>query len=243
MKIKESTHVGMIREINEDSILTLKSKDYCLLIIADGMGGHTGGEIASSTAVNSIKEFIEKGFETYKDKEELIRESILDANKKIYKSALNSPDLKGMGTTITMALIIGENVYIGHVGDSRAYILKGEVLAQITEDHSYINELLKKGAITEEEAKVHPMKNLITRAVGTDKYIVIDTYKDYILEEDTLIMCSDGLTRHVSDEEIQKVIKEKGLETNFLVELANARGGADNISVIVARKEDNNGEL
>lgn len=238
MRIKKGTHVGRTREVNEDSILTFQTNEYSLLIVADGMGGHQGGEVASSIAVNSIKEFIKENFLEYEDKEELIRDSIILANKTIYEKALNNSELSGMGTTVTLSLIIKDNLYIGHVGDSRAYIIKGEVLSQITEDHSYINELLKKGAITEEEAKIHPMKNLITRAVGTDKYIVIDTYKDYIVESDTLVVCSDGLTRHVEDDEILNIIKEKGLDVTALIDLTNARGGKDNISVILARKEE-----
>lgn len=240
MKIKASTHVGMVREINEDSILTFETKEYTVLIVADGMGGHLGGEVASSIAVNSIKEFIEGNFLNFNDKEELIREAIILANKNIYEKASDNPSLLGMGTTVTLSLIDRDDLYIGHVGDSRAYIMRGEVLSQITEDHSYINELLKKGAISEGEASVHPMKNLITRAVGTDKYVAIDTYKDYIIGNDTLIMCSDGLTRHLSDDEILEVMKNETLEVDFLINLANSRGGKDNISVILARKEDQN---
>lgn len=240
MKVKKITHKGMVREVNEDSILTFITDDYYLLIVADGMGGHIGGEIASSIAVKSIKEYVEDNFYKYTDNEEIIREAILLANKNIYEKSLSNSDLNGMGTTITVSLIINDAIYIGHVGDSRAYLLRGEVLNQITEDHSYINELLKKGAITKEEAEIHPMKNLITRAVGTDKYIVIDTYKDYLQNKDVLIMCSDGLTRHVTDDEILTIIKTNDNEVEYLVNLANARGGKDNISIIVARKEEQN---
>ncbi|KMT21455.1 Stp1/IreP family PP2C-type Ser/Thr phosphatase [Clostridium cylindrosporum] len=238
MIVKEITHVGMVRDINEDSILTFKNDEFYLLIVADGMGGHSGGEIASEIAVTSIKDFIENSFSVYPNKEELIREAILLANKRIYEKSLNDSDLKGMGTTITISLILKNDVYIGHVGDSRAYLLKGEIMHQITEDHSYINELLKKGAITEEEAKVHPMKNIITRAVGTDRYIVIDTYEGSLNKGDTLIMCSDGLTRHVTDNEILEIVKSEDNQVESLLNLANARGGKDNISIIVARKED-----
>lgn len=238
MEIKEITHIGMVRDINEDSILTLKANDYYLLIVADGMGGHSGGEIASSIAVNSIKDFIKDKFIRYTNKEELIRDSILYANKNIYEKSLSDSLLNGMGTTITLSLIIKDNIYIGHVGDSRAYLIREEKLSQITEDHSYINELLKKGAITKEEAKIHPMKNLITRAVGTDKYIVIDTYEEHLLGRDTLIICSDGLTRHVNDKEILKIVKSENNQVECLLNLANARGGKDNISIIVARREE-----
>ncbi|MEG0371111.1 MAG: Stp1/IreP family PP2C-type Ser/Thr phosphatase [Clostridium sp.] len=238
MKIKQITHVGMVRDINEDSILSFKTDKYYLLIIADGMGGHKAGEVASLLGVESIKFFIENNFDDFEQKGELIRESILIANKNIYERSIALEKLNGMGTTITAVLIVNDNIYIGHVGDSRAYILKDNRFSQITEDHSYINELLKKGAITKEEAQMHPMKNLITRAVGTDKYIVIDVYKGKIDTGDIIIICSDGLTRHVNDEEISSILTNKENSTEYLLDLANSRGGKDNISIIVARKED-----
>ncbi|MEF9952516.1 MAG: Stp1/IreP family PP2C-type Ser/Thr phosphatase [Clostridium sp.] len=237
MKINKTTHIGMVREVNEDSILTLETDNYTILIVADGMGGHSAGEIASLIAVTTINEYLEKNFSIYEDVTELLRDAILEANREIFKKASSSESLSGMGTTITALLIIGNKVYIGHVGDSRAYLIRNGEISQITEDHSYINELLKKGAITKEEAKVHPMKNLITRAVGTDKYVVIDTYEECIYSNDVLLLCSDGLTRYVTDSEILDFVI-KGSRSEDLVDTANLRGGKDNISVIVARKED-----
>ena len=238
MKVKAITHTGMVRDLNEDSILVLENDDYSLLVVADGMGGHNGGEVASEIAVNSIKMYVENNFHAYSNIDELVRDCILDANKKIYKKALENNNLKGMGTTITLSVIFNNNIYIGHVGDSRAYILRDNKLTQVTEDHSYINELLKKGAITKEEAEIHPMKNLITRAVGTDEYIVIDTYEKHLIGGDILIICSDGLTRHVSDDEIFEIVKNRDNQAECLLNLANERGGKDNISIVIARKEE-----
>ncbi|MEG2337710.1 MAG: Stp1/IreP family PP2C-type Ser/Thr phosphatase [Clostridium sp.] len=237
LRINKTTHIGMVREVNEDSILTYENNDYTILIVADGMGGHNAGEIASDIAVNTLNQYIEKNFNIYDDYEDLLRDAILEANKNIFKHSSESETLNGMGTTITALLVVKDGAYIAHVGDSRAYIVRDNAIRQITEDHSYINELLKKGAITEEEASVHPMKNLITRAVGTDKYVVIDTFQEAIHLNDYFILCSDGLTRYVTESEILEFIF-KGSSVDEIVETANLRGGKDNISLIVARKED-----
>ncbi|EYE89279.1 hypothetical protein Q428_03115 [Fervidicella metallireducens AeB] len=239
MRIKCKTDKGMVRESNQDYILTLKGKNYVLLITADGMGGHKAGEIASKIASISIRDFIFKNFSLYIDTEELIRDAIISSNKIVFNKSTEDNSLNGMGTTITCCLIKGDKLYLGHVGDSRAYIVNEKGITKITQDHSFVQELIDNGSITENEALRHPQRNLITRAIGTDKHVVVDTKIENIMENDLIILCTDGLTTYVSSEEIFEIVKEKKEDAVFeLIDLANSRGGSDNISVIIARKED-----
>lgn len=239
MRIKCKTDKGMVRESNQDYILTLKGKNYVLLITADGMGGHKAGEIASKIASISIRDFIFKNFSVYNDTEELIRDAIISSNKIVFNKSIEDNSLNGMGTTITCCLIKGNKLYLGHVGDSRAYIVNEKGIIKITQDHSFVQELIDNGSITENEALRHPQRNLITRAIGTDKHVVVDTKIENLMDNDLIILCTDGLTTYVSSEEIFEIVKEKKEDAVYeLIDLANSRGGSDNISVIIARKED-----
>lgn len=242
MRIGQLSDKGQVRPNNEDSIYSSVKKD--LLIIADGMGGHKAGEIASKTAINKVRHFIKNKSENYKknknDIMNLINDAIRYANLSIQKVAKKDESLKGMGTTLIVALIIENEVYIGHIGDSRAYLINNKSIKQITKDHSLVAELLENGTITEKEAENYPHKNVITRALGCENKIKVDKYNIKIKKNDVLLLCTDGLSNMVSDEEILIIIKQSNnpnTAAKELVKAANKAGGQDNISVIVAEND------
>lgn len=234
---------GNVREINEDSynILAGYSNVPVSFIIADGMGGHNSGEIASQMAVNYIGSYIMENPEGFLDENSIspaIQEAIIKANTEIFATAGGNPEYQGMGTTVILAVIFNKKIYIGHVGDSRVYVIRGEGMEQVTTDHSYIEELLRNGSITREEAQNHPKRNLITRALGCFETVEIDTYTCNLKENDIFILCTDGLTNMI-DEQTLKEIAEKyddpDTVCNLLVDKAIANGGEDNITVIVIK--------
>lgn len=231
--------VGLKRQNNQDYMFVSTEKEFPLFIIADGMGGHNAGEIASSMAVKIIIDKFSKNKDKLKNERGiklLIKEAIQEANDNIYLKSLNKPELNGMGTTITLAYLHNNKIYIGHVGDSRAYVIKNNKISQITEDHSLVNELVKNGSITPAEAINHPQRNMITRAVGTSYKINLDLYILSYEQKDKLILCSDGLTNMVDDNTILEVINCNDLDMykvcNDLVVLAKENGGRDNITVV-----------
>ncbi|MGE5329048.1 MAG: Stp1/IreP family PP2C-type Ser/Thr phosphatase [Deltaproteobacteria bacterium] len=235
---------GIIRQINEDSFyIPLETADdsIMLFIVADGMGGHMAGEIASREAVDAVVWYINENYEkearnVRSNLINLINESILYANKQIYEKSLSDNNLNGMGTTFAIALIHNESLYIGHVGDSRIYLLRKNNLCQLTRDHSYVEELVSSGTITREEAANHPQKNIITRALGTEKIVEIDICVRKIYKNDTLLLCTDGLTNMVDEETIKTVLESTEVSKESaekLVDLANQAGGTDNITVVV----------
>lgn len=241
MYIKCKTDRGRIRERNEDYVLTLRSNYYSLLIAADGMGGHNGGEVASRIASVTVRDFVFQNFSLYDDKEELLRDAILKANEETYKKSQSDEGLRGMGTTLTCCLMLDNWYYIGHVGDSRAYIVDDGGIKKITQDHSFVQQLIDNGSITENEAVNHPNRNVITRSIGTEEHVVIDTKIGSLGAGDVIILCTDGLTGYLSSSEILDIIALKKEDAvDDLVKLANERGGSDNISVIIARKEGEN---
>ena len=239
MIIKCRTDKGKVREINEDYVLTMVADEFSLLIIADGMGGHNAGEIASQTASTFIRDYIFEKYNEYENKEEILRDAVVSANAKVYENSLTDVKLKGMGTTITCCILAQDKLFLSHVGDSRAYIINKEGINKITQDHSYVQELLDNGSITENEAIKHPQRNVITRAVGVEKYVVVDTKTLEFNDNDILLLCTDGLSNYISNEDIYKIVMDKKESAaDELVNIANENGGSDNISVIIARKED-----
>lgn len=239
MNVICKTDKGMKRELNEDYVLTLKGNDYQLLIVADGMGGHNAGEIASKLASMAVRDYVFNEYSNTKDKEELLRIAISKANDAVYSKAQENKNLTGMGTTLTSILLTGLNAYFGHVGDSRAYIITYNDIRKITQDHSLVQELIDNGSITEREAINHPQRNLITRAVGTEKNVNIDTGCEKIEKDDAILLCSDGLTNYITNDEIFKIVKQKKAEAvEELINNANERGGSDNISIILTFGED-----
>ena len=242
MRFYGLTDVGIKRENNEDSIsIPTENDGIKLFILADGMGGAKAGETASQLAIKTIRDYIRLNFikieRTKEEIEELIRKSLVEANKKIYESAIDNEEYAGMGTTVVVVLIYRGRLYIGHVGDSRVYRLRQSVFRQLTKDHSYVQELLRQGSITIEEAKNHPQKNALLKALGCDRDIVPDVITKGFVKGDIILMCSDGLTNMVQDKEIYEIIMKNTLDLGVackkLIDTANDNGGVDNVSAII----------
>ena len=235
------THIGKVRDKNEDSYFC-QNEGPKIFIVADGMGGHNAGEIASKIAIETVSEYLNQYFlHNNKFTSEALEEAINIANKRIFDKSQTLEELDGMGTTITVSLIDNNTLYIGHIGDSRAYILRDDKLIQLTQDHTLVSELVKNGTISEIEAIKHPKRNIITKALGTEEFIEPDILKLDIINNDIIILCTDGLTNAVSNEEIKDIFLKSGnLQRNCeaLVELANNRGGHDNITVLALRYMD-----
>jgi len=240
LRFAAGTDTGLIRDTNEDSyrIIPESSQNPCVAIIADGMGGHNCGEVASKMAVDYISDFIErKGSLLFScpNVGEEIRKLVGEANTAVFEASLARPEASGMGTTLTMAVIVGSRVTVAHVGDSRLYMARSDTMRQMTQDHSYIEELIKNGTLTREEAERHPRKHVITRAIGSSKDLEVDILDFEIQKGDILLLCTDGLTNMICENEIYNIIKEcepqKACEK--LIEAAKSKGGEDNITVIV----------
>lgn len=238
------SNIGRVRHINEDqSWVGQLSNGVTLAIIADGMGGHQAGEVASRLAVEAFRNALERNASkpnfTEQEGKMLIRQAISEANETIFAMATSDERYYSMGTTIVAALLCANNVIIGHVGDSRAYRLTKNSIHLLTKDHSYVNELVKTGQITEEEAAIHPRRNVITRAVGTDPHVEIDIQALEWSPEDILLLCSDGLSDMVSEQQMLDVaVREDALESkaDHLIQLALEAGGDDNITVVLLQE-------
>ena len=232
---------GKVREMNQDYYYISNSLDQVqLYVLADGMGGYNGGEIASSLAVQTAKNYIENNFKDIeKDRDSIIQllgSSIEYANMVVYEKAKENKELQGMGTTLEICLIYNNKVYIGHVGDSRIYRIRKQFIRKLTQDHSYVQKLVKEGTITKEQAAHHPQKNMLMKALGCNAFVEPDVMVKGFLKDDILIMCSDGLSNLVDQETIyEKASKNIEQATKDLVELANDRGGYDNITVIIIK--------
>jgi len=237
MIISSATSVGKIRTLNEDAffVSTPSSTDSVLAIVADGMGGHNAGEIASAEAVNIIKNSV---LHTESDAKEVLIESINRANTELYNMSCEKESLHGMGTTITACLIEQSKVTVAQVGDSRLYLVRNGRINQITKDHSLVEMLIDSGTITKEDAKHHPQKNVITRAIGTDSSVEADIYEFLAEADDIILLCSDGLVNMVEDEKILSLITGcedfENLADKLVTEAENA-GGNDNITVILIK--------
>ena len=231
---------GLVRKNNEDSIyISPPDSPLSLYIVADGMGGHKAGEIASGYSVEIFADFIKSRTEEEINADNLldtIVEGVLLCNTKLYEKSKENESFEGMGTTFTCAAIEKGTLYIAHVGDSRAYMYRKGKLKQLTRDHSFVMEMVKQGKLTLEEAHNHPNRNVITRAVGSEKTILVDTVVERLEPEDKILLCSDGLTNMVSDTQIAEILnKNENLETETekLIDTANNMGGIDNISAII----------
>ena len=242
MKFFGQTDIGMQRKENQDRIyVPEKGEELQLYIVADGMGGANAGGVASKMAIEYVRNAIEDGFDAVKDNREdieaLIKKAIVDANKYVYKKAKETPEYAGMGTTISVALIVKNKVYIGHVGDSRIYRLRKEFVRQLTKDHSYVQALVQNGTITKAEAENHPQKNILLKVLGCEPEIEPDVMVKGFLKDDVLLLCSDGLTNMISVQDIFEEVKygKADLEKtcNNLISQSKKNGGYDNISVIL----------
>lgn len=236
-----NTDVGRKRNSNQDMYYVSNDAEYPVFLVADGMGGHNSGEVASEMCKNYIVDYIaENKGDLKKDREilKVLKGSVETANTNIYLKSQSEEKLNGMGTTVTLSYILDGDIYLAHVGDSRAYLLSKSKLKQLTEDHSYVNELLKIGSISEEEAKNHPKKNMITRAVGSSSVLEVDTYKYNGKKNDILILTSDGVTNHVTNDLLVDVFdKSDNLQESCdqIIDLANKNGGTDNITIVAVK--------
>ncbi len=226
--------VGRKRQKNEDSYLI--NDELNLFIVADGMGGHAGGEYASRIAITTIEEmFRSTQGNTKLEGDHVLRNSIQDAGAKIVAKAEEDKALRGMGTTVIALHIDGKRAVLGHVGDSRGYLYRDGILEQLTEDHSLVNEQVKSGLITQEEAKTHQFKNIITRSVGVTPEVEVDLVNKKLKAGDAYLLCSDGLSNLVDAKEMEKELREREplLAAKTMVDLANKRGGDDNITLVL----------
>jgi len=242
VRLGAGTDIGMTRAVNEDCYTAALAPNApfggdALLAVADGMGGHNAGEVASEMAISGLRERLclrgcARAPEAVAD---AMRRSFEEISRDVFADP--RPETRGMGTTLTAAAIIGSRVIIAHVGDSRAYVLRGSHIQQLTTDHSVVAEPVERGVVTTEEARSHPLRNRITRAIGTKPEAQVDTRVCEIGEGDALILCSDGLTNKMSDDEIADLIRKFDPETasRLAIETANERGGEDNITVVIAR--------
>jgi protein phosphatase len=227
------TDVGRQRTANEDSLVVRPP----LFAVADGMGGAKAGEVASAVAVEAV----EDAHESSEPAEAQLAGIVREANRRIYELAVADESRRGMGTTLTLAKVHGEEVSLAHVGDSRAYRLRGGELQQLTRDHSLVAELERSGQITAEAAEHHPQRSIITRALGPEPDVEVDTYTLAGREDDVFLICSDGLTSMISDEEVSSILRSAGSldeAADALVLAANQSGGKDNITVILFRLGD-----
>lgn len=205
-----------------------------LFVVADGMGGHNAGDFASRCAVTVLVDSVKKNMSFNPIK--IIRHAIETANEQIYQQAEKDPSMKGMGTTLVVATIVGHYAYVANVGDSRLYLSDEHEVTQITRDHSFIEEMVRRGEISREDARFHPDKNIITRAVGTGPSVEIDFFDVELEEGCRILMCSDGLSNMVGDEELHEILcssQKIGETAQILVDRANENGGRDNISVVI----------
>ena len=236
MKTFSMTHIGKRREMNQDYVFTSETAVGNLpnlFLVADGMGGHKAGEYASRFTVDTIVESVKASRET--EPVAIMKEAVTKANELLIEEARADEKKSGMGTTIVVATILGKKLYVANVGDSRLYLVNREI-SQITRDHSLVEEMVRLGEMDKAEAKDHPDKNVITRAIGAIPDVVIDFFEVELEEEDTVLMCSDGLTNMIEDEDIKKIIltqRDIAEKAEKLVMTANENGGKDNITVVV----------
>jgi len=233
------TDIGRVRHHNEDAGGIFLNKDgYRLAIVADGMGGHRAGDVASQMTLAKLKQEWEaaQGIQTAEDAENWLRGQITEVNQLIFDHALNHPECDGMGTTIVAAITTDGFATVAHIGDSRGYLLNETGFKQVTEDHSLVNELVRSGQISKEDAEHHPRKNVLLRALGTEKNVDIDIKTITFEEEDILLLCSDGLSNKVSEKEMEQILLNNDLleqKARTLISLANDYGGEDNITLAI----------
>jgi PPM family protein phosphatase len=253
LRVAAQTSVGRVRKNNEDNVNVWAGDGTVLALVADGMGGAVAGEEASRLVVESVQaDFVgdsrsAEKLQLYSEDQMsgLMHDTVHHANRAIVDRAREQPSLKGMGTTSTLMAVRGNQAFTAHVGDSRAYIVDATgLIRQITEDHSFVQALVASGHITAEEARTHPMGNVLYRALGQSLDLEVDTYVTMLHSGDKVVLCSDGLTRHLEDHEIADILHnavDPQQAANSLIDLANERGGEDNISVVVIMVDEYSG--
>ncbi len=237
MKTFSMTHIGRRREMNQDYLFTSETAVGnlpSLFLVADGMGGHAAGDYASRFTVETMTEHIRQSEQ--REPVAVLREAVLFANGLLAEAACADCDKMGMGTTIVAAVIADERLYTANVGDSRLYVISEEGITQITRDHSLVEEMIKMGGLDRESARTHPNKNIITRAVGVTYAVLADFYEVELQKGDIILLCSDGLSNMLEDEEIRMIVNAQRdimEKAEALVRVANLNGGRDNISLIL----------
>lgn len=244
MKHAYLTSTGRVRENNEDQVGYFTNKaGIALAIVADGIGGHQGGEVASEMAVEHLGHYFSlTDFTQPEDGASWLKEHVAEENALIHKTGQQFKDLKGMGTTIVCLMFFGESYLVAHIGDSRAYLLRHGEVKQLTQDHSLVNEMVQKGEITRQEAQNHPQKNIITRTLGIEESVKLDYDIKPLAVGDLFMLTTDGLTNMVSSAQLNEVLKEDNLnlkgKCQLLIQEANQAGGTDNITVLIAENSD-----
>ncbi len=241
MKIFGKTDIGLVRETNQDAFCFGSFDDKnCWAVVCDGMGGVSGGQVASGICVEKVSEALKRGYRqnmTISSAKNLLTTAINAANSAVFKKSQENLELKGMGTTIVAVVVLGNIAVIAHIGDSRAYLVNKEI-KPVTKDHSFVQLLIDTGKITEEEAKVHPDRNVITRAVGIEHVVDVEIDIVDVCNGDKILICTDGLNGYVPDADILKIVNEYGdSSTEKLVETANNAGGRDNVTVVIIADE------
>ncbi len=238
------THQGRVRTSNEDSYAANPKNK--IFVVADGMGGHAAGEIASQIAASTVEELVSTKRHSGNDLEETLRVAAQEANARIYETQRRKPELAGMGSTLTVLSFRDKMFFVAHVGDSRAYLLRDGILDQLTRDHSLVWHLFESGVLRKDELSSHPQKNLITRSIGPHPQVEVDVERGEAREGDIYLLCSDGLTDVLTDEHIRKILSENGKSSqelgDTLVNAANKGGGPDNITVVVVRLQPGDAE-
>lgn len=236
MKSFYLTDSGIVRDHNEDSVIIVKNEeDNYLMAIADGMGGHSAGEVASSIAISYLGKYFKESFHNMSkvDAVNWIRDSVNEINTLIFQHEKNHPESRGMGTTLVMAILTREYLLFGNVGDSSGFVMKDDKLHKVTYDHTLVNLLVSAGELTKEEASVHPKKNVLMKALGASTEVDVDIF-DCDMDISEILLSSDGLTGMLDREQIEKVLLSEGTiedKVHKLIQKANNRGGTDNISV------------
>ncbi len=228
------TDIGRSRQSNQDSFLV--NQDLGLFVVADGMGGHSGGEVASAVAVESVEDVIARPPKENLSPRELLTHAYSEASRRIFdKAAYERPELLGMGTTMVMLHRFGNSMYICNVGDSRCYLFRNHHLWQVTEDHSLVNEQLRAGLINEDQVKNFVGRNVITRSVGYEREVIVDVYERPLTKGDVFLLCSDGLSGMITDQKISEILSSNSPEkaTAACIENALTNGGLDNVTVLI----------
>jgi PPM family protein phosphatase len=225
---------GMVRTSNEDSFIAdSQSKTF---LVADGMGGHAAGEVASQIAASTVSELLSKK-KPESSVEDFLCLAVQEANKRVYETQKQKPEYRGMGSTLTVLTLPNNRYFLAQVGDSRAYLYRDKTLSQLSRDHSLVWPLYEKGLLTKEDISRHPQKNLITRSIGTHPEVETDLHSGALVEGDIFLLCSDGLTDVLSDKAIQQILSDGGRNpkeiSEKLIEAANSGGGPDNVTVVV----------
>ncbi len=240
LEVYGMTDKGMVRSQNQDAIYISNDENIKMYIVADGMGGANAGDIASTKCIEYIKEYI---FENYTEKSmneitNLLKNAIDYSNKKVYELSIQNPEYEGMGTTVIVLLIVKNKLYIAHVGDSSFFRIRKNIIRKITKDHTYVQTLIDDKTITKQEAKVHPKRHMITKVLGCEVILEPDILMKKVEDYDYIVICTDGLTNMVNDKEIMNIVKDNDnskISCEKLINLANERGGHDNISVIILK--------